>query len=115
MMTRATLEQLERQGVSFRLVDGQVKINAPAHILTPELQAKLSRHKPLLCEWLKPQPSGDWHDRYKERSGILENEGQLLRHEAEYRARREVLHDYVAVYYPMVMGVFDVAVAGRVN
>ncbi len=110
-MMPAFIQNLEKQGVIFRLEGEQVKVIAPAHILTPQLQAELSRYKPFLAGWLKPKPESiDWRERFEERTALRHHDGSLPLEEAEYMARREVLHDYVATCCPALLAEYHAAI-----
>lgn len=115
-MTFAFIQTLEKQGVSFRLEGDQVKVIAPAHVMTPQLQAKLSRCKPFLAGWLKPKPESiDWRERCDERVAIRHHDSNLPLPEAEYLARREVLHDYLAACYPVLLAEYEAAITQPVR
>ena len=86
-MSMALVQTLQAQGVCFRLEGQQVRVNAPAHLVTPELRDTLARCKPFILEQLQltaqPISGEDW----QERAAIIEHEAGIPREWAEAFAR----------------------------
>jgi hypothetical protein len=87
-MSVALVQTLQAQGVHFRLEGQQVRVNAPAHLVTPELRDTLARCKPFILEQLQltasPPPSDE---AWQERAAIIEHEAGIPREWAEAFAR----------------------------
>jgi hypothetical protein len=98
-------------------VDGDdLVIRAPSQLITPSLKAIIQAHKPHLLSLLRQPKCGQWREGYDERAAIRHHDGNLPLHEAQYIARREVLYDYVAAYYPALLMEFNALIEqGRLH
>ncbi len=104
MITATLIHDLQSRDVRFDLDGEKVKVDAPPGVLTPEVKTLLTYDKPALVHLLRrPVDAVYYHERFHERAGIVETDDFMPREEAELRAFREVLCEYVGTHYPLVM------------
>lgn len=108
MITASYIRELQSKGVNFILNGDRVKIHDSKRALTSDQIEHLRHHKPEVIRLLRQQPyKAYWQERFEELAGHYEFEGLLPRHESEYRAKRDVLHDFIGMAHPLIMAEFE--------